>query len=34
LQAELGRNEQKKKDGDGAVKEEEEGDPFKMLMEK
>jgi hypothetical protein len=33
LQAKLGGNEQKNKDGDGAVKEEEEEDPFKMLME-
>jgi hypothetical protein len=33
VQAELGGNEQKKKDGDG-VDEEEEEDPFNMLMEK
>jgi hypothetical protein len=35
VQAELGGNEQKKKDGDGdGVDEEEEEDPFNMLMEK
>jgi hypothetical protein len=33
-QAELGGNEQNKKDRDGADVEEEKEDPFKILMEK